>query len=237
MDSPHNPYSPPTVPVDPPPPAYNLAGELARYEPGGGRATVSIVLLYITAAVQLLGIAGSAYTYVAMGRAQRGELTEADLALVDGVNAVNGLLELLVLIGCIIAFCMWFYRAYRNLYAFGVAPAHSPGWAPGSFFIPFLNLVRPFQIAREIWLGSAIEYGGGNGLVSLWWGLFLGGNIVGNISWRVSGDTPGSVQAAQVLLVISNALSIGAAFACVKMIKGIEQRQAAHHQHQMREDG
>lgn len=237
MEDSRNPYSPPTVPVEPPLPAAHLAGEVAHYEPGGARATASIVMLYIAAAVQLPSIASSVWSIVVMGRARQGGLTEADLATLGVVTLGVWIIEMLVQIGCAIAFCMWFYRVYRNLHAFGHTTARSPGWAPGSFFVPFLNLVWPFQIARETWLASAVEYEGGNALVSLWWALFLGAGIISRIGSRFSGDTPGSLQTAHVLFIVASVLWIGAAFACVKMIKGIEQRQAAHHEHMMRSEG
>jgi hypothetical protein len=34
---------------------------------------------------------------------------------------------------------------------------YSPGWAVGSFFVPILNIFRPYQIAQEIWKASDPE--------------------------------------------------------------------------------
>jgi hypothetical protein len=53
--------------------------------------------------------------------------------------------------GVTITSLMWFYRAYWNLPALGARSLnYSPGWAVGYFFIPILNLFRPYQVAREI---------------------------------------------------------------------------------------
>jgi len=238
-----NPYSPPVTSVDPPAGA-SYQGLAVRYEPGAGRATASIVLLYIAAAVELLGALGSVYTIVIMGRVRQGGVTGADALALGVVGVGDAVLTLVVRIGCAIAFSMWFYRVYRNLLAFGFSTTYTPGWAPGSFYVPFLNLVRPYQIAREIWIICAptvIEPAGpgvpsatgevsspqqGHGLVSGWWALFLGSNIVATIGSRMSGETPDSVQVMNGIFIVASLLSIGAAFACVKMINGIEERQA-----------
>ncbi|QYO65100.1 DUF4328 domain-containing protein [Leptolyngbya sp. 7M] len=48
-------------------------------------------------------------------------------------------------IATIVLFLVWLYRAHKNL--FSLKPTHldfSPGWAVGWWFIPFLNLVRPY---------------------------------------------------------------------------------------------
>lgn len=62
------------------------------------------------------------------------------------------LIETIISILAIIFFIRWFRRAYENLFAFPEATvAFKPGMASGSWFIPVLNLIRPFQIMKEIW--------------------------------------------------------------------------------------
>jgi hypothetical protein len=54
-----------------------------------------------------------------------------------------------------IIFMIWFYRSHKNLQAYNsMGLKYSPGWAVGSFFVPILNLFRPYQIAQEIWTAS-----------------------------------------------------------------------------------
>jgi len=223
-----NPYAPPVETADAPAAAAALPYD-ATYEPGGGRATVSIVMLYIAALVELINIAGAAYIHVMMGRVSAGQIfTPADVTTVTVVETGSAVLTLLVRAACAIPFCMWFYRVYKNLRAFGHVTAYGPGWAPGSFFVPFLNLVRPFQIAREIWVASPAEYDARSGLVSLWWAFFIGSGIIGYIAGKIGGSDPSasSVQTMEIVSIISSLLSLGAAIACVQMVKGIEQRQA-----------
>ena len=59
---------------------------------------------------------------------------------------------LVVLVATPIAYCMWLYRARRNIIALGIPGLeYSPGMAVGSFFIPFVNLLVPFRAMKEAW--------------------------------------------------------------------------------------
>lgn len=53
---------------------------------------------------------------------------------------------------------VWFFRSYRNLASYNnMGLKYSAGWAVVSFFVPLLNLFRPYQIAQEIWTASDPE--------------------------------------------------------------------------------
>lgn len=58
------------------------------------------------------------------------------------------------LLACAVSFCIWTYGAARNARAFGAGLGETPGWAVGSYFIPILNLWKPYQILASIWRGS-----------------------------------------------------------------------------------
>lgn len=212
-----NPYTPPPEAADlPRAPAHTYGS--GAFEPSGGKATAAIVLLYIALGTDALS-AVLAGLLLASGASVEAPDSSAALVIVYGVS---GILQLLVLIGCAIAFCIWFHRVYKNLPALGVPTTFSAGWAPGSFFVPILNLFRPFQIAKEIWVGS--DSGSTDtGPVTLWWALYLGSNIIGSVGARIEGVP------SLVLLLGSDVLSIAAALAAVRMINGIEERQASKH--------
>jgi hypothetical protein len=79
-------------------------------------------------------------------------------------------------------FIAWFFQAYKNLRRLGVQNLpYGNGWAIGSWFVPILSLVRPKQIANEIWRGSERGAALSSGwklvpvpsLLHWWWGLFL----------------------------------------------------------------
>lgn len=91
-------------------------------------------------------------------------------------------IDTLVFLVCAGVFITWFFQAYKNLRRLGVQGLrHGNGWAVGAWFVPILSLVRPKQMANEIWRGSerGADVAGGwkqgsvPSLVHWWWGLFL----------------------------------------------------------------
>jgi hypothetical protein len=82
-----------------------------------------------------------------------------------------------------VAFIVWFWRAYRNLEALGLPTRYTPGWAIGGWFVPFLNLVRPKQVADDLWgavtaaRSGRAEPPGGSVLLGFWWAAWLGALI------------------------------------------------------------
>src|SRR5262245_21450048 len=70
------------------------------------------------------------------------------LLLLDGTASFFGQITL---IATAVVFLLWQHRAYNNLPALGVPrPDFSSGWVVGSWFAPFLNLVRLYQIVKYI---------------------------------------------------------------------------------------
>jgi hypothetical protein len=91
---------------------------------------------------------------------------------------------IIVMVGSTATFLAWFYRAYKNLDLAGVNTLYAPGWAIGSFFVPLLNLIRPYRIMEEIWLENAGRLNDPNStespaeeqpgaLLKWWWGCKL----------------------------------------------------------------
>jgi hypothetical protein len=91
-----------------------------------------------------------------------------------------------------ICFIIWFRAAYRNLELAGIQLRFSRGWSIGSWFVPFLNFVRPKHMANDFWRVSrfrAVRPGASvtpvdiagqpvSPLVHWWWGLYLAGGPV-----------------------------------------------------------
>jgi len=101
----------------------------------------------------------------------------------------------------------------------------------GWFYVPFANLVRPFKAASELWRasGSDAECDGGGwammgsstALLGVWWGTWLVGNIIANISGRV--DDPATSGGIGLL---GSGLLMVAAICCIQLMRGISARQA-----------
>lgn len=86
-----------------------------------------------------------------------------------------------------VAFLLWLHHAYANLRHFSlVRPRYTVGWAVGMWFVPFVNLVRPYSIMRELWLGyQQAAYGriiASAAVVGWWWAAVLGQLVVAWVS-------------------------------------------------------
>ena len=176
-----------------------------------------------------------------LGAIQDGELIDEDEADELGSRQMMlGAIQTLLLVSCMIAFLMWFHRAHKNLGAAGLEDLeYSPGWAVGGFFVPFLNLVRPFQVMKEVWSGSEFLSGESReeswqavpsgSLVGWWWGCFLISSMIGNAAARL---TFGAVELEELLisswvLLVSDLADIPAAvfgLLMVRRISGFQER-------------
>ena len=133
---------------------------------------------------------------------------------------------------------MWIHRAHRNLPSLGVSGLrYSPGWAVGGFFVPILNLFRPFQVTTEIWKASdpipdvndslAWQSAPTSPLVIFWWVLFLLSGFIGNIVLQISlqAETWSEILTASWLTFAMDFVYIPAAILAILVIRNIDRRQ------------
>lgn len=96
-----------------------------------------------------------------------------------------------------IFFISWFRRAYFNLHQKFDHMNHSEGWAAGGWFVPFINLYRPFQIAKELFEESSfylksrgiLVSGDVSSLLIPWWIFHLISNFLGRIIFRSEAES------------------------------------------------
>ena len=133
------------------------------------------------------------------------------------VNALINLLASLVSLATTVCFLVWIYRVSKNLRAFGTQGLRfTPGWAVGYFFVPILNLYRPYQVFREIWraseaapaarVGQDWQFVRPPALLLGWWLSSLIANLV--VFLNVTQPTSDGNEAADVLNVLSALLNI-----------------------------
>lgn len=139
------------------------------------------------------------------------ESATGDAADIAGVMA---LLFLIVFPACAVLTAMWLHKANANLRAAGIDMAFTPNGAWGWYFVPIANLFKPYQAMREIWNESHRTpdsfAGDGPTLLNVWWGCWVIGNILSNLSFRMSSLAPeGSfvvVNAVEAVVICAAAL-------------------------------
>jgi hypothetical protein len=182
-----NPYASPQTICPPASAGVNVIGRTVvhPFVSGHTRAMLAVGFLALCAFTDLLE-AGSNYMQLRLlQRAQAGVRISPEEATGNDVRvrAVAGLGGIAYLASGIV-FLIWFHRAHRNLPSLdNERLKYSPGWAVGAWFVPFLNLVRPFQIMVEVWKGSDPKnlannlrdpaHAHGSILIGVWWAAFL----------------------------------------------------------------
>lgn len=212
-------------------------GRIARPLRGGGVGIAVVTLLILIILLDLVGIGvnqilhGQLQEWVQGGRRLQPEALERTTTLADAL-AVLGF-PFFVAAG--VVFLIWFYRVCDNLTILRAEGEFSPGWAVGYWFIPFLNLVRPFQVTREIWKASDPAYAHdpdgwkaapSTPLIGLWWFCYLAGNLLAYAGIRTENQPNPEAELILVRLVqISAALSIAAAILLIPIVRSINARQ------------
>jgi hypothetical protein len=128
--------------------------------------------------------------------------------------------ELFLLIVCGILWGLWSVRAAKNARVLSDRVfEYSPGSTVWWFFVPFLNLVRPYQALKEIDAASEPEGASvGDAILGVWWALW----IISRIISRIGADVP-------AMGLIWFALDGAAAFAAIAVVRRINANQVKKH--------
>jgi hypothetical protein len=147
-----------------------------------------------------------------------------------------GLLALYVptLVATIVMWCVWVVRANHNNRALGAKElTYSPGWSAGWYFIPIMNLFKPYRALTEIYKASDPDAGPSNwtsveapAYLSAWWATWLAGSIVGRISSRMAmSDDLETLKMSTWVGVVSTLMLLFAAAYAIRIVRSIQQRQ------------
>jgi hypothetical protein len=205
--------------------------------------TMVVPLLYVGAVVSLINVAVLVMQYGLLSRAMGGEnITSDEATLNDMQVGVAAILYLVVFLATVAAWWRWQLRAARNLRAFGGPLEFTPGWTIGWYFVPFANLFKPFQAMKEIYNTSdprfaADEYRRTNnlaaGAVVAWWFLWIVGNIAGQISWRMPGESLTDLRIGSLLGIVEmGVLHLPLCLVAARMIRTINRNQLVQHRGQ-----
>ncbi|MFY9620206.1 MAG: DUF4328 domain-containing protein [Pyrinomonadaceae bacterium] len=190
------------------------------------------VLLIVGAVISLLTIPSHVLDLYVQPFGEDQEISDNPSGfLALALTGVLGLTAVAVYIATVVVFLMWLYRVSNNVVAFGAPRQTSAGWAVGSFFVPIANLFIPYQAIREIWQKSdptptdAFSYVmSPPGFFPAWWGFWLASNVTSNIYFRMTmAEAP--VEASGMVGILSEVLSIAAAFFAIQVVKAIDRRQ------------
>ncbi len=148
--------------------------------------------------------------------------------------------QAVVLLATAGVFVEWLYQARINLRAFGTRRLrYSRGWAVWGFLIPGLNLIRPYQVLREVAKAShpsVVDPFGWTAvrptrLMGLWWGAVLVGlglELAGLGMLHSADLDPERLRIARLVLLgadVVAALSLSLAYFLVEHLSALQEEK------------
>jgi hypothetical protein len=189
--------------------------------------TILTFALYAQAVVALISLFSDLAQLSLLGS----NYTEQAGAANDARQQIVGLFYLLVFLVTGILFLVWINRANKNCRGFTSGMEFSPGWAVGWYFIPFANLIKPFQAMSEIWRVSHNPMNWKTmeppALLRWWWGIWLLSSFLGQASFRMAmkAQTLDALQSSTTISILNEGVDIVLCVVAVMMIGKIFKAQ------------
>ncbi len=131
-----------------------------------------------------------------------------------------------------VTFLKWIHQASSNCHRLGAEGLeYSPGWSVGYYFVPFLNLYKPFRAMKEIWQVSTNPTNWKNNetipLLNGWWTLWLLSGFLGHMSFRLSmsANTISSLQMSTGVSMLSAVVDIPLYLVAMSLVTAISVKQ------------
>ena len=200
-------------------------------KPNEQRSKTVLSLILIVLILEIFSLISSGLQYNLLRTASTGgEITIEAANANDIREQVIAIVYLIAYIISGITFIMWFRRAYFNLHQKVKHLSFTEGWAAGGWFVPVVNLYRPFQIMKELYTetkkclvdeDNSIQFELTTNLLGLWWTLWILTGIFGQIIFRLSrnADTIPELITTTTLNLISGVIGVGLAFVTIRVIK------------------
>ena len=123
---------------------------------------------------------------------------------------------------------MWFRRAYYNLYVRGIKLKYKDYWAAGSWFVPFLNLYRPFEMMKELFVRTKEALTGrkrfsekwlSTKILNYWWVLWIGYWVLERITKKIMiNSTVDEIIVVSILYMIVYIIGALSALVTIRLI-------------------
>lgn len=200
-------------------------------KPNAQRAKAAILLVYIVMALDVLSAVSGVMQYQLLERANGIEGISTEEANANDLREqILGIVYLAANIVAIIMFIRWFRRAYYNLHQLPVSATYTEGWAAGAWFVPILNLFRPYRIMKELYTEScsflqrrevSFTHLTSTAAVGIWWALWVLSSFIGQFVFRYTmrADTIDEMITSTIAGIIGNIVGVPLALVAAKVIK------------------
>jgi hypothetical protein len=207
--------------------AQTPKGFSGTYRSAGTRARITSILLAVVGVVTLVSLVHEASGFGLIDDARAGTLATAEANAFDTTTFGLAVVYLASLVVTAIAYLAWLSRTVDNVPALGGGtPSVTPAWSVGWWFVPFVNLVRPYLIVREVHDRMATTaLAGGGWIVVAWWLTWIVANVLSNLASRL--PDPNSLEALRNLFSIevgADVLGVIAAVLAIVVVRRIQSR-------------
>ena len=204
---------------------------MENLKPNGQRAQAAITLIWIVLALEIVSLLSGYFQYDLLQTAAKGGEVSSERATSNDIREqMIGIFYLIASVISGVFFIQWFRRAYFNLHLRVNRLSYEEGWAAGSWFVPIVNLYRPYQIMKELYQETKellIKKGLiNNELITTnslgwWWAFWIANSIIGQFIFRYSlkAETIDELSVSTVASMASNILGIPLALITIKVIK------------------
>lgn len=195
-----------------------------RLRSNADRARNAITWLWVMVGTEtLILLVNSRHLRVLEGL-ERGEaLTDQTISTSELSLGLASLVYLVVFIFTAIAFIKWSRRAFYNLQRSTTGLRYTEDWAAAAWFVPLLNLFRPYQIMRELYARTMQLVGSTAGAAHIgwWWALWITTSVLGQISGRLDmwAEDPGEMIISTQFGVAEALVGIPAAVLALSVVK------------------
>lgn len=196
--------------------------------PNSQRAQFAIIMIGIVLVIEVIAIVSGVLQYKLLETAAAGGFVpQAEIEYNDLRERIIAIAYLIAFIISAFTFIQWFRRAYFNLHLKAELLSYTEGWAAGGWFVPFLNLVRPYRIMKELHeeTNQLIDQKGMDTknhlmIINCWWTLWILSNVVGNITSKMypNPQTIDDYLNATVVDMVSHAFGIPLAIVAMVLI-------------------
>lgn len=203
---------------------------MAALKPNSKRALNTILLLWVDLGVTCLSLISNTFQYILLRRSAKGN--PFDQSIADAAELASNLLGIIAFITMVftaVFFIMWFRRAYNNLHQFDFNLSYNEAWAAGAWFVPILNLFRPYQIMKEMYNQADLVLTRSNSIgnnlrsahVGWWWAFWIATSVLGQIIFRLSfrSVTSGSLKSLALVNLIDSIVTVFLTILAIKVVR------------------
>lgn len=196
----------------------------------------AIACVYILLALFCLSMASKGFQHQLLHQIKSTQVDEAVIEANDLREQFLGITVLVLYIFTAIVFLFWFRRTYDNLHALVARPAYPASAATSAWFIPFVNIIRPYRVAVDLYeqtsahlaeKGIAVRLS--SDLLGLWWFMWLFGGVIGqylNYRQRIAVNIDDMLANSQLDL-LNNMFNILSCLVFLKVISDYRRAEAS----------